>query len=587
MSLYGEENRLSVQSRLDQIQQIERAGHTEDALKSFEILYLQEPDNAAVFHRYKDFCLEHLFFEKAESLIRKRLKEYPGDLDLNSDLGTVLYKMGRREDAEAVWRDMRHQYGESRPVYHILANAYTQERLYDEAVNVYLSGRTRLNQPRLFPLNLANLYSLMLLYDKAAEEYMIYLHDTANGYSLVEKAILRFPRSGSAIRKIRQVILGEMQKSPVDLQVQRLWMRYCIHIGDFEEAFDTARVMERHLENTGKGEALYQYAQQVFSSGRPDLAERAYQIIIDQNPESRYVFRAALELARSLESQEKYREAADKYLAVATRYPDRQWVPEAIYRSGLLLRDRLYRLDQASEMFGQLIRKYPDTPQGRKAVLELADCHLRSGRLKDAEASFKTILAESEQPEGKIIEALVRYAELLFYRGEFNGALNMLKKLGEWQGSQAPMSHHILNDGLNLRLFIQNYRYPEDALRVYARSIMYQKQHRPDTALAALDSLKNGWPDHALMPEILYRKGSILLDQKEDAAALEMFRRLQSEYPGYLKADRALEKAAWIYEQRGDRRRAVETYEKILLDYPGSVLADDIRQRLARMENGQ
>ncbi len=94
--------------------------------------------------------------------------------------------------------------------------------------------------------------------------------------------------------------------------------------------------------------------------GRTEEALARYRQLLQVAPEAVAPGRRQYRLARLLEEKREWLAAALAYRAFAAREPEDELAPKALYLSGFLLLDRLQQPDQASALFDQLCRRYPD-----------------------------------------------------------------------------------------------------------------------------------------------------------------------------------------------------------------------------------
>jgi len=96
--------------------------------------------------------------------------------------------------------------------------------------------------------------------------------------------------------------------------------------------------------------------------GKTEEALARYHRLLQVAPDAVAPGRSQYRLARLLEEKREWFAAAAAYRAFATREPQDELAPKALFLSGLLLLDRLHQPAQAAAMFDYLRQRYPDHP---------------------------------------------------------------------------------------------------------------------------------------------------------------------------------------------------------------------------------
>jgi tetratricopeptide (TPR) repeat protein len=96
--------------------------------------------------------------------------------------------------------------------------------------------------------------------------------------------------------------------------------------------------------------------------GRTEEALARYHRLLQVAPDAVAPGRSQYRLARLLEEKREWFAAAAAFRAFATREPQDELAPKALFLSGLLLLDRLQQPAQAAAMFDYLRQRYPGHP---------------------------------------------------------------------------------------------------------------------------------------------------------------------------------------------------------------------------------
>lgn len=572
--------------KISYAQTLEKSGQWEEALRIYEELYMQAPGNIIVFNGLRNLCIRTLRYERALELIEDRRKRYPNDESLEVSLAQVHYKMGRQKEALTRWQEVLDRHPKQESIYQRVANAMIQERLLDEAIEVYLLGRKRIGKRDLFVFNLANLYGASIEYGKATEELLRYLETHPKQTSLIEREVLRYPKTERVIREIESRLKKAIASTSDDLGLRRILVSVYLRAEHYQKGLEAAREMERLTEEKKQGEALYRFGQGAFRSGAPGVAEKAYQEILSFYPDFSLKDQTLFGLAQSYQAQENFKEAVAAYQRIFDEFKRSPLASRALYRKGLIQRDELYDLTGAEKTFRTLIEHFPSSREGNDGRLELGGCLIAQGDLDRAEEIFQQAMDKTQKKGGSPwVRALVRLADMNYLRGRFDRVLTLLEELSTEKTDPEAVQDPFMNDGLKLRLFVEEHskRHPE-SLRLLAVGELLERQRRYDQVLQVLDSLITGWPEDPIVADALYKKGEIEIQLGRFREGLICFDSLRMRYPTNLLADRALERIGWVYERMGEKQQAVEQYEALLVEYPQSFLIDEIRRRIRRIE---
>ncbi|WP_350335158.1 tol-pal system protein YbgF [Coralliovum pocilloporae] len=116
---------------------------------------------------------------------------------------------------------------------------------------------------------------------------------------------------------------------------------------------------------SGDPQDSYDLAYGYVLTGDYDLAESGFNQFLAENPNHRLQPNAKFWLAESLFAQGRYREAANHYLEVSTKYPQDNKAPESLLKLGVSL-NQLQQRQAACVTFGEMLKKYPQAPDALK-----------------------------------------------------------------------------------------------------------------------------------------------------------------------------------------------------------------------------
>lgn len=119
----------------------------------------------------------------------------------------------------------------------------------------------------------------------------------------------------------------------------------------------------------GDARSDFDAARALIQSGDNEGAERAFRAFLSAHPRDRRVADATFFLGESYINRTRYREAAEHYLTVTTKFSNAPRAPEAMLKLGISLRG-LGAKAEACGTFEQVPRKYPNASGAIRAAVE-------------------------------------------------------------------------------------------------------------------------------------------------------------------------------------------------------------------------
>jgi tetratricopeptide (TPR) repeat protein len=586
LSIYGVDNNQSIIHQFRIVKNLENAGHIKEAKDIIEILYSKYSNNNSIFNHILDFYLRLQEYDRLIEIVEEKIEKYPDDPNLKIKAARIYYRKEQSHKAFEIWQSVLNQYPKESKYYQMIGNIMIQERLIEEAIKIYLQGREKIGKKDIFILNLANLYAVSMEYDKAADELLSYLRKYPKQRTYVEGQLLRYLNKNSNIEKIISELEKNIDSDPKNISFKQVLSRIYFKTERYEETIEIIKEIERLSKKEKQGESLFNFANEAFRSGLPEIAEKAYNSILELYPHFKKKDRVIFGLAESQEAQQMFEAAINTYQMLIDEFKRSALSRRALFRKGVIQRIKLFDPSGAEVTFQFLLKKYAHTAVGRNGHLELGRCYIDMGNLDRAEEVFRKIIDMKDRKEWEYrVKALTYLAETLYLKQSFEEALSILDSLSDVNSDQKAIQDPVLNDGLKLLTFLKEHvKSSPQQLQILARSEFWERQKQYNKAIITLDTLINKWKDHSLTADALYKKGlmKIYLGQLKQGVA--DFDSLVSRFPKSLLADKALERIGWIYEKMGKEKYAMKKYEELLIVYPQSFLYDDIRRRIRRIE---
>ncbi len=588
-------------------QQYERAGDYRNASRLYERLYLRDPENTTYFDGYRRMLMQLREYDRAIAMTEERLERNPYDANLLSTLGSMYYQAEEREKAFDIWEETLAIQPRNIVPYQQVASRMIENRLLDQAIEVYKRGRENVGQSHLFANDLAFLYASTMNYRGATREYLLMLEHTPQQLSFIQSRMSMYVLRNDGLEQAIEVVENIAERNRDKLQFQRLLAWLYREGKDFEQAYKIYKQIDR--SQNARGAELYSFAQTAFREREYEVAAMAYRDILDQYPEFERTPHVRFGYARCLEEvslkadslyktvypvsppatddritemRTSYDRVIDAYRSLVRDYQGTSIGAQALFRIGLIQYNRYFDLDGALETLHEVVRLYSRGDIYMDARAALGELYIVRGSLDDALTQFDSLI-ESQHVTGEYKDlAVLRRSEICFYRGEFDEALEELQELVRKSHSS------YANNAIELQTFIIENREPalrgvrsDDALALYAQAMHQKRQQRYPEAISSLEHIVEEYPNALLVDDALLTIGDLNFSMRRFDDAISAYRRIQSLEDRSILRDRALMRIAEVYHHgTGDRERAIEAYEELIIEHPRSMLATEARKRI-------
>lgn len=560
------------------------------AAELFEKLY-KENSETDYYYRYYYNCLLKLEdYKRAEKLIKKRIKDYPGNQMYVIDLGYAYSQQGDVEGAynqyEAAINNMPANKNDVIRVASTLSNI----REYDYAVKAYERGR-KIVQSYPFYNELANLYRAIGNRTKMIENYLDYIQYSPQQMSNVQNILQDYVDDDDTYREMQRLLYQRIQSNPDLVFYNEMLIWLFIQKKDFESAFIQAKALDKRNQEDGK---------RIFDLGLAARNEKQYDAAIEaltylinkgQTNNNKYYFYARESIldVKKEKITNSYGYTQEELLNLKKGYTDflsefefnRLKTANTIRNLAQLEAFYLHDLDTAITLLEDLI----STPGINdnfisEAKLDLGDFYLLQGEVWEATLLYSQVDKKmKDEPLGEM--ARFKNAKLYYYLGDFTWSQSQLDVL---KGSTSEL---IANDALELSVFItSNLGLDTTSLpmRMFARADLAMYQNRVDLAMETLDTILTQFKTNQLVDDIYFLKAKVMLKEQKYDEAINFLQMVEEQSSDRLLKDDAIFMLGKLYEEVwNDPEKAMAEYEKLLMDYKDSIFVVEARQRFRRL----
>ncbi|MFZ1289802.1 MAG: tetratricopeptide repeat protein [Melioribacteraceae bacterium] len=571
----------NIENQIRLAKTFEEINNFEDAKKIYIDLLNQQPQNFTFYRNLHDLLLKTKNYDECFVLIQNQIKQNPNNIDLYGDLGSLYYLTGKEKEAQETWEMGISLNPETAFSYRIIANYLIENRLIEQSISLLEKGNSISEDNTIFSYDIANLYSITMKFDKAAEEYCKIILSKPNQIAIVKNRILGYINSNGAEEPTLKVIENNYNNYENKLFLELLIDIY-LKTNNFEKAFENAKIIES--ENKNNGSYLYNIAIRISQLGDHSTTANTYKFLIENYPNSPLVAQAEIGYTREIEfnfkniitkenswkkfSNHKFNTAEfqnliSAYNDLSKKYSKDNVGIEAKYRSGIIYQEFLSDDKKADSIFQNIIDENTGNELIPEVKFRLAKLNLQNANLDQAESILEEILLYKINDKQLINDIKFLLAKTKMWQGKFSEAIskfNEVKTNSEDENTNDALQFLLLlntfkNDSLNLLSYV-NADYLIEKKKYYDASIEFKKLadnkklillkdfasvnyvelilslNNYEEAVIFLEEISNCDEDNIYKDRILYLLGaSYYYGLNEADKASKIFSRIFNEFP--------------------------------------------------------
>lgn len=333
---------------------------------------------------------------------------------------------------------------------------------------------------------------------------------------------------------------------------------------------------EEYSEPNDVAQALFDIARQYEWSTKYKEANKVFQQILDEQPQSWYVNRANLAVVRTnimhLISLGKNTEAKKAFDKLQNDFSGHDDLPQAIYDIAKRY-EWSHKYERANEIYLQLVQQYPESPWAGKVPLTVPRTNIVSlitaGQETEAEAAIDSLITNfSADP------ALPEALDNIAHRYEWTGRYEKAQSLYQQIAQQYPASSYAETAQLEMSKvdILQLVESGEDSEAETAIGSLITDFNDYRNLAEAVSRVAEQYQTKALRMEA---EGSATF-QEIDAClskAIAIWERVIDELQDPVVVPQACCYAADCYHKLGEYEKSIACYKKVADDYPGYSMA--------------
>lgn len=562
-----------------------RMGEVDKAVELYQTLAKSSRNIPQIHNNYLNVLLDLNDYKAATRYMDKILKWYPDNYNYRVDYGLVIVRQGDSDRADSYFHALieeisSNQYGARRVVQYML-----RQQLTDYAILTLKTTRSKMGDPFLFSIDLANIYRMQNNKQMMVEEYLNFGVQNPRNLQYIKNTFQVLLSEPEDLENLERMLFNKVQVNPDNEVYSEMLIWVSMQQKNFYGAFIQARAVDRRLQQGG-GRVL-NVGIIALNNEDYENAIMIFDYLADTYNESNIGVQARLYRIKARESLVKISYPVDtreveklihEYDEFINNFPQSYITHQASLNEAKLYAQYLNNNDSAINIISRLLH----SPRMNKnlqaqAKLDLADIYLLDRQPWESALLYAQV--DKSMKESDLgYEAKLKNAKLAYYRGDFKLAQEYLDIL------KLATSRDIANDALALSIFIQSNTALDTstvALQKYATIELMLFQNRVEEAIKSIDNLLTTSPGHELSDDLLYLKAGIMKESGNFEIAAQLMEKVFTEYRTGLLAAKANYEYGILYEDYiKDKERALEIFTEFLKAYPGSIYTTDARKRL-------
>jgi predicted Zn-dependent protease len=555
---------------------LEKSQQYDDALKLYKKIYQNNKNNLTVITGIKKCYIGLQNYPGLVNFLEDAVKTQPKNGPLIIDLGEAYFLNGQQEKSFAIWNAHLQRNINNPATYRLVALAMTRQRLFDQAINVYINAISQIKGQETLHVDIANLYRAQLNYEKASEHLLLYYLARPKQIAYIQRQLLSISDKGQDITPVVTAINGFLDQHPDQTEIREIVAGLYMTDNRYDLAFNHYKNLETRESSGGY---ILKYAMESFKNSAYENAINGYEYLLQSYPASPLVGQARYDLARSyaafaetIEPGEKSAQSMQKAVAVfediISSQKNSRFVINSYIELGNLYFDYYFDLDNAIFYYQQLLKRTSKGKKHDKIVIRLGDAYLTKNESKKAFKVYNLATHEAHR-----FAADFKIAELHYYNGDFRGAEKQLKNLQTKMKSNDPLMNDILSRQNLIKVFSED----STSLIRFAEAELFEFQKKEARAAQAYEQLSR---ESNQLRSLSGRRAAKLymhLGKFEESKSILLM--LKKDLPEDNDIDEIIFFLAECEQNLNNLSDALNLYHELLTNHPGSLYQQTAREK--------
>jgi tetratricopeptide (TPR) repeat protein len=513
-------------------------------------------------------------YENLEAFLREELRSDPASVQLKSELADLWLKQDRREEAVGLLEEALQQKAREINTYRLVADTYSRNRMFPEAIETYRRARRDLEKPYAFAFEIAGMHESLGQWREAAQEYLLYLRDDPKKLRSVSQRLSAIIETGADRGEVKSVLSSAIRENPKEVALYRLYGEILLEAGELDQALESYKICE--LLSDDKSTPLLDFSTKCLEYKSYRTALEAVDYLFDKKPPSGQLeYRALFSRAKAYQGLGESERAISAYREVVGSGAFAKLKAEATFAVAEIELYELKNPGRALQDFRKVVSEYPVGSYRLEAQLRSADCLLMMDDFEEASRLYQEVASRPEKSP-VVEEARLRSGDLKLRSGDYGNARMTYGRLIY----DFPKGFFI-NDCLERRFLLAELQDTSSSeIASLANLFLLEAQRRFEQALTFMESLQ--YPENSFVQDMIsYRRASANRQLGKPSEALKSLDEIIERSPdGFYAPFSLLLKAKILAEDLGREEEAGRVYKEIMDDYGDSLVSEEARERL-------
>ena len=564
----------------------------EKAVALFDKVYSKHSNEQTVYQKYLVVLTNLKQYDKAEKIIKKQIKQNPGEPNYTIDLIKLYQTESKHKEAEQTTEQYIKKMLPDENRIRRFAMALADMGDIANAIATFEQGNKIFKDDNFYLMDIAILNGKRGNTKEMFAALVEVADQSATQLQEVKNVLQSYLTNDDASVELQSHIFKKLQRNPDNQPLTDLLIWIFIQRKDFEGALTQVKAIDRR--SRGGGATVIEVARAAADEEEYDAAIDGFSYVVSLGKDAPLFYSARAELLKTkklklvrgnytpadvVSLKNDYVQFLNEYRSNVTR------VGGTVRELAQLEAKYIYNVDTAIVILENALKlPWQDSRMKNSLKLDLGDYYLINGDKWESTLIYSQVDKEMQaEPLGEL--ARFKNAKWSYYFGDFEWAQGQMDVL---KGST---SEEIANDALDLSIFItENLGSSGDsiahlnAMKLFAAADLLNFQNKNEEAIQAFDSLLHFYPDSDLEDNVLFAKANILEEERKYAAAIPLLENILTKWGDDILADDALFSLADIYQfHQIDLEKAKQLYGDLLLKYPGSTFVVEARKRFRQL----
>ena len=593
----------SIKTSLKKARLLEKTGEIDSAISLYEGILVTNPENRQSIQKLKSLFLNFQRYEKGIQFYRARLSLKPNDITNYSELGQLHYLNGQKKEAKIVWNAGLNKFKHNRSYYRTMISILGKHSLDDELKKILDKGKIIFGKSFL-SYESGIYYQTRRVYDKAMEQFILYLLHESNQNGIIERRILLMSDEDEALEIIENQLIEASKNDPE--KTLNVLSEFYFKQQDYKKSFIT----KEQWTTAGKKDfnEWIRFANDLRKEGQYRYSIDAYNFILSHKLNPNITSKALLGLANTFEDQiipaddnhlipyffdhsiffedpfgvytsissDNLKSSLAVYDSLLVSSNKSPLIAEAYFRIGNIQYKILQDFDQAYYLFNKALNNRPNNILRLKIVLRISDVLLALGK---GEEAIGFLQRESKRNPHTLIEQ--KSILILFLTKDPDSTIQNVETAFLSLSPLDPSFNDLMELKNILTKYYNNNEIDKSAFQYFQKSEFYLRQKKIGDAIKELDYLHQEYPTAKIVSLIKLRLALLHYRLRTYDKALQFALSLN----GTEFNDEGIILAGQIYELKlHSPEKALEQYMKILNEFPSSIYTEPVRYHIRKLQ---